>query len=273
MWQALAQAGASILGSVIGARSQRDANQANEAAQRDFAQHGISWKVADAKAAGLHPLYALGGSGATYTPSAQPVFDGASLGQNLSRAASAFSSSSEQELKAANIEALKAATAKDYAAASAYASEAARNSQVQTPPVAQSFPVSDTPYREGFDAEVYVDGQAPQLVSGVRDPRRGAPANPLGPVDPVYLAPGVKPGFQRYNTAVAGEIILPAGGSMSEAVESMENPAIQAWVVMENLKHYGPGAVAKLKRALGPNFKWWTDPAGAAGDWLNSYRR
>lgn len=39
-----------------------------DALQREFAQHGIRWRVEDAAAAGLHPLFALGGGGAAYSP-------------------------------------------------------------------------------------------------------------------------------------------------------------------------------------------------------------
>lgn len=41
----------------------------DRALQREFAQMGIRWRVGDAKAAGIHPIYALGGSGASYSPS------------------------------------------------------------------------------------------------------------------------------------------------------------------------------------------------------------
>lgn len=41
----------------------------NEALQREFAQNGIRWRVEDAKAAGLHPLAAIGAAGSTYSPS------------------------------------------------------------------------------------------------------------------------------------------------------------------------------------------------------------
>lgn len=58
------------------ARETRVANEAlaremaarNEAQQREFAQMGLRWKVEDAKAAGLHPVYAIGGSGAAFAP-------------------------------------------------------------------------------------------------------------------------------------------------------------------------------------------------------------
>lgn len=46
----------------------REMWQKNYDAQREFAQNGIRWKVADAKAAGLHPLAALG-TGSYFSPS------------------------------------------------------------------------------------------------------------------------------------------------------------------------------------------------------------
>lgn len=42
---------------------------ANNAMQKEFAQMGIRWRADDARAAGLHPLAALGATGASYTPS------------------------------------------------------------------------------------------------------------------------------------------------------------------------------------------------------------
>lgn len=36
--------------------------------QREFAQNSIQWRVNDAKRAGIHPLYALGAQGSSYTP-------------------------------------------------------------------------------------------------------------------------------------------------------------------------------------------------------------
>lgn len=47
--------------------TQQIANQ-NVQFQNDFAKHGIRWRVEDAKAAGIHPLYALGANTPTYTP-------------------------------------------------------------------------------------------------------------------------------------------------------------------------------------------------------------
>lgn len=61
--------------------------EAQMAMAREFAQNGIRWKVEDAKAAGIHPLFALGGNTATYSPgaipAANPGVDFAQLGQNI----------------------------------------------------------------------------------------------------------------------------------------------------------------------------------------------
>lgn len=58
-------------GSLIGAGAQKDANRSNYEAQKEFAQNGLQWKAADAKAAGLHPMAALGAGGAGFSPSFQ----------------------------------------------------------------------------------------------------------------------------------------------------------------------------------------------------------
>lgn len=66
---------ANLAGAFLGAKSDENAKDANVAMsaadremQREFAQQGVRWRVADAQAAGIHPLYALGAN----TPSASP---------------------------------------------------------------------------------------------------------------------------------------------------------------------------------------------------------
>lgn len=69
MLGALIGAGASLIGGMIGKKGSENAAEKNAAAQREFAQKGVQWKVADAKAAGVHPLYALGAQTHSFTPS------------------------------------------------------------------------------------------------------------------------------------------------------------------------------------------------------------
>lgn len=68
MFGSIVSAVGGLAGGLLSAKSQRSANAANAAMQKEFAQNGIRWKVADAKAAGLHPLAALGAQ--TMSPSA-----------------------------------------------------------------------------------------------------------------------------------------------------------------------------------------------------------
>ena len=82
-------AAATVAGALISSRSQRSANDNNAALQREFAQHGIRWKVADAKAAGLHPLYAIG----AVTPAAQASYQSSPLGEGIAQAGQAYEAS------------------------------------------------------------------------------------------------------------------------------------------------------------------------------------
>lgn len=64
--------------------------------QKEFAQAGVQWRVKDAQAAGVHPLYALGANVSSYAP--QSVFDPgfSQMGQDVSRAARATMTSEQR---------------------------------------------------------------------------------------------------------------------------------------------------------------------------------
>lgn len=84
----------------------REQMERNEALQREFAQHGLRWKVADAKAAGVHPLFAMGAPGQSFSPMAVgynpqssgglSVPDFGALGQNIERAINAGKTQNER---------------------------------------------------------------------------------------------------------------------------------------------------------------------------------
>lgn len=136
---ALLGAGASLLGNIFNRSSTEETNAQNRASQerineanlaqaranneqqakyaqlnldqqREFAQQGIRWKVDDARAAGLHPLAALGAQVSSFSPitvgsssadlksydAKAPQLDFDTMGQNLSRAVDAGSTSGER---------------------------------------------------------------------------------------------------------------------------------------------------------------------------------
>lgn len=101
---AIIGAGSSLLGGMMSDKSSAEAANNNAAMQQRFAQHGIRWKMEDAKRAGISPEYALGAS----THSFQPTYTGgqmgnavADAGQNIARAALASSSAPDRQTDAA----------------------------------------------------------------------------------------------------------------------------------------------------------------------------
>lgn len=114
-------AGASLLGGLFNRNSQEKANAANlafareqldrnEALQREFAQSGVRWKVDDAKAAGVHPLFALGAQTHSFSPvsvgggqeASSSAGDAiAQAGQNIGRAVQAGMTRDERDASSA----------------------------------------------------------------------------------------------------------------------------------------------------------------------------
>lgn len=109
IFSSILSAGTSILGGLMGKSSAEKSTklqtQTNlESARLDreqqerFAREGIQWRAQDAKSAGIHPLFAMGATIPTFSPSAIGVSQGASghmgdamsqAGQNIGRAVSA----------------------------------------------------------------------------------------------------------------------------------------------------------------------------------------
>lgn len=96
MWQyilpAVIGAGASLLGGSKANKSAMQTAQANMDFQKEFAKHGISWKVADAREAGISPLVALGAQTHSFSPIYMPASDKgiSKAGQDISRAMNAY---------------------------------------------------------------------------------------------------------------------------------------------------------------------------------------
>jgi len=92
-WDGILGAAGSVIGSIFG-KSEADQNVKM---QKQFAQQGIQWKVADAKKAGIHPLYALGAQTHSFAPVQTGISENmASAGQSLGRAVDAYRSNGER---------------------------------------------------------------------------------------------------------------------------------------------------------------------------------
>lgn len=94
-----AKGGGAAIDAILGAFGGGGSSDAAAAAQafswqkqEEFAKNGISWRVADAKNAGIHPLYALGASIPSFSPSTYVGGESDSgahwsgVGQDISRA-------------------------------------------------------------------------------------------------------------------------------------------------------------------------------------------
>lgn len=135
----LADAFGSVLPSVAdlyfqkrGLDEQKETQDRNEALQREFATHGIRWRVEDAKAAGLHPLFALGASVPQYSPATAIDFSGMSnslhtMGQNVSRAARASMTPEERTMLDLNMQEVRSRIRENDARAAAIESQMARD--------------------------------------------------------------------------------------------------------------------------------------------------
>lgn len=100
-----------------GVTVQPDNFDKNAALQREFAQNGIRWKVNDARMAGIHPVYAIGASGASFSPmysaggeshdtSSAEILS--SVGQNVARAAFSTQTQAEKESTALHLQTQRA---------------------------------------------------------------------------------------------------------------------------------------------------------------------
>lgn len=114
MFGDLISAGAKLIGGYMDRKAAEDANaqrvalsQEEYRRQKEFAKEGIRWKVKDAQAAGVHPLFALGASTSSYAPQSIGVEKEsigsalADMGQDVGRAVNATVSKFEKATVAA----------------------------------------------------------------------------------------------------------------------------------------------------------------------------
>lgn len=275
----LVQGGSSALGNLFSAREakkswrrtlrlqERTSNQ-EYARQKEFAQMGIQWKVADAKAAGLHPLYALGAMPSNYSPSmmqspSEPSSGiGESLhdaGQSISRAMMATRSNEQKQAEQMALEAHAANMAESDMRRQVLESERDRNYQEMNRGIWDSIP-SVNP--------VYPDGQSPIVMPDY------SPAGtvPQGLVKPsaatsistargdTSVAAGSTPMWREYTLSGNRKIVLPGGmaGDAAEVLESVgDSIPLMLAVAAENERRYGSssavpwfGSTAGWKRKI-----------------------
>lgn len=182
----------SLIGGAIGGITSHNNANANYAAQKEFAQNGIRWRVEDAKRAGIHPLYALGASTGSFSPvqgygGDYGISDAfANFGQGINRAAQAKMTREEREREQARQEMqdvfqlaeLRQRQRESDAKIKMYESEAARNFAASNAVLTQTGLPPRMPSGEGLISgqgdsvkykpdEVIISGQEPSSTAGV----------------------------------------------------------------------------------------------------------
>lgn len=244
----------SAVGNWFGGQAARESQEKiaaqNIALQREFAQNGIQWKVNDAKAAGVHPLFALGASTTSFSNVAGG--DGGAeylskMGQDIGRAVNATTTEENRD-KAFTVASNKIALERGALENELLKSQITRVRQQTNP----AMPAAVTP-------------QGVALLGG--DVPKGA-AN-----DPIKAAPGpehvgVDPGatwLHNPNFSDAQKTEDRYGDIGEEVKGAFINfPADLYWNMMNSPTFYGP-----LTRAAA---RWSSARRRASGDYFVSKR-
>lgn len=240
MLGALIGAGTSLLGGILGNKSAEKAAQQNAEMQHRYATRGIRMRVKDAKAAGIHPLYALGAQTHSFTPSfvgSNALAEGvAQAGQNIGRAIDSGMSSNERlnsRLAALTVQRAELENTK-------LASEIALIQQPGSPPA----PATENPIIPG-------QGQVKTSPSETVSNLVGHPT----------IEAAVMPSVQYRRTERGIEAVIPP--KLAESLESDKMGAFKWW--MENKALPAAGLSQMTTR---PPASWL--PSGA-DTWVNQW--
>lgn len=206
--------------------------------QREMAQHGVRYRVEDAKRAGVHPLYALGAQ----LPGGIPMDSGRSREEAIAEAGQAIGSGiaargtrQERLLAAYSIEAAKKQLQEADARIELYNSEAAlaRHQAIASKP----FPSSGDGMVSG---QVVPESEAVEKLRGMVSVEPSIVQSVSGADSGIQA--GTPAGMREFNLPGGFRVLLPSeqSGSMSEAVEAVsESILTQYGVLAENVRHYG----------------------------------
>lgn len=249
--------GGAIGGAIDGNQDKQSAQQTNYDnynSQKEFAQMGLQWKAADAKAAGLHPMAALGTGQLGFSPSFQThtrsqdngISDSLrEMGQNTKRAEVATQTPAEREMEQLALE--RARLQNRLLEGQVQNEWAALMGQPPTPPLPIAGSIAPPTNVRGPRAA------SSGLVQSV--PSKSISAAPGDP----GLEAGSTPGFKNFPITESGlSIELPAS-EMAESLESMGvGGGLLGWALM--VARSGDKVIngrGKPKVKPPPGYEWW----------------
>lgn len=240
----------------------------NYAAQKEFAQHGIQWRVSDAQAAGLHPVFALGGGGAAFAPSASVAVASpsgvpsggsgsfSSMGQNLARASKA--EMTEEQRRFQELQEL-AVVAQIHERDSAADLNAARAEQIRRQSNASNGLGSSDP-----NVAVGLPAVGGNSGAGLIQVQPDQPTSYASSDHAVTAAKRPAWSIFRVHSGPGGEWVLPHANSGSEAFESIGEGIAPLWLTIRENMARDPDFLRKNKRYI-PFY----DEISGAQDFLN----
>lgn len=256
-WGAVAGGVIGGIAGAIGGKSKFD--RANYEAQKEFAKKGIRWRVGDAKAAGVHPLYALGAQTAGYSPTAV-IGDSryADAGQAVGNAVAAASDVAGRALQKAQLVQMSAQSENDFAQASYWKAQTAKMMQDQnnTSPWPNLITDQDT-YKRSVDdplqvynpySDAIVRRANPEIFADIDSSM--AKLSDRGGISNDGRATDM---WQLFDTG-SGDIILPTIGEGQGLMEALEGLDVKYWpaVMAENKRRYGQEGLNRLLRLYDP---------------------
>lgn len=262
----LAAAAPSMIGNLVGGlfgRSSAKKQASQQAAlQREFAQNGIRWKVEDAKAAGIHPLYALGAQTNSYQPIAidDPMGNALSnMGQDVSRAIQAQATPEEKAIRTLQMQQAAENIAKTQAERDYIYAQIAKLNQSdnQSGGLPSELPTLQSGPQTGAQT-----GRAKIVPAEVTSARPGAPQLTAGPDNPTFQAHSLGPDGMK--------IAIPQGTSMSEA---FENIAAYPAIVRESARLSNMSSGEWLFQFITGNKSYWDYIMGPPKDFFPKKRK
>lgn len=227
---ALGSLGGGLFSSNANLKAMREANRLTELGMRE----GVRMRVADAKAAGLHPLAALGANISSPFPQILQDQMGpaiASAGQDIGNAIQRMKTPLQRAQDQLSLQLAQSQIKESDARADLYASEAARNRQ--TPGVGTGL---------GIQSEQAISGQTPTGGNGVGYIDLEAMKQMSAKAGRPDTAAGRHPYYQEYVMEGGLPFHMPVGMGEGPA-EVAESMSVPAWLglLQHNSNIYGKG--------------------------------
>jgi len=206
-----------LVGGMLGSSSAQRSQARQQAWEKEVMQNAIQWRMSDAKAAGVHPIYALGAQvaqGSTGIPLSDPLGPAVSeMGQNIGNVVARSAPVMERQRHELELQLGAANLAESDARRQMYLSEAAKNRQAGV----SGLGIMGDPVVEGQSPNV--SGMANDLID-VRPPQVDVSKADYG-----SIIAGSHPTYQLSVMGPRGELPLMhyklQGESLAEMMESM----------------------------------------------------